>query len=250
MKLKDQIAIVTGGGSGIGQATCQLFAREGATVVVADIVPELASKVAAQIDAESGNAFPVTVDVTKREQVEAMITAVLEKYGRVNILVNNAANSKGNDILTIDEETWDFNLNLVLKSVYLCSKAVLPSMIENKRGAIVNVSSINGIGTHGMEPYSAGKAGVLNLTRNMATKYGHLNVRVNAISPGTVQTPHWDPIVKENPQIFEQISEWIPMERVGQPEDVAKAILFLASEEASWITGANLVVDGGMTAAR
>ena len=250
MKLNERIAIVTGGGSGIGRAIAHLFAQAGAQVVVADIDRNAAEATVAQIQSSGGSGSALAVDVTEREQVEAMAQRVYGKFERIDILVNNAANSKGNDILTIDEETWDFNLDLVLKSVYLCAKAVLPTMIEQGQGSIVNIASINGIGTHGMEAYSAGKAGVLNLTRNMATKYGHLNIRVNAISPGTVQTPHWAPVVAENPNIFEEISEWIPLERVGQPEDIAKAALFLVSDDASWITGTNLVVDGGMTAAR
>lgn len=251
MKLQDQVAIITGSGSGIGQAIAHLFASEGAHVIVADIAPELAAETVSQIKATHGYATAYTVDVTSGAQVQKMVTAVHNQLKRIDILVNNAANSRGNDILTIDEETWNFNLDLVLKSVFLCSKSLLPIMIEQQRGAIVNVASINGIGTHGMEAYSAGKAGVLNLTRNMATKYGHHNVRVNAISPGTVHTPHWEPMLKEHPTLLEEIGEeWIPLGRVGQPEDVAKAALFLASDDAAWITGSNLVVDGGMTATR
>ena len=250
MKLKNRIGIVTGGASGIGRAIAQLFAEEGATIIVADINSDLAAEAVVQIKQSGQNGIALTVDVTQRDEVEGMVHEVMTQFGQIDLLVNNAATSRGNDILTIDEETWDFNLDLVLKSVYLCSKAVLPGMVERQNGSILNIASINGVGTHGMEPYSAGKAGVLNLTRNMATKYGHLNIRVNAISPGTVQTPHWDPILAENSNILDEIAEWIPMERVGQPEDIARAALFLASDDAAWITGANLVVDGGMTAAR
>lgn len=247
MKLNNQIAVITGAGSGIGQAIAHLFAVEGAAVIVADKNLIAAQETATQI---GDLAHPLEVDVTQSDSVAKMAEYVEREFGRADILVNNAATSRGNDILEIDEETWDFNLDLVLKSVFLCSKALLPLMIERQKGAIVNISSINGIGTHGMEPYSAGKAGVLNLTRNMATKYGHLNVRVNAISPGTVKTPFWDPLLAENPTILDDIAEWIPLERVGQPEDIAKAALFLACDDAAWITGSNLVVDGGMTASR
>ncbi|MEM7800999.1 MAG: glucose 1-dehydrogenase [Chloroflexota bacterium] len=247
MKLNNQVAVITGGGSGIGQAITYLFATEGAIVIIADKNLAAAQMTAQQI---GDQAHALEVDVTQNESVSQMAEHIQREFGRVDILVNNAATSRGNDILEIDEETWDFNLDLVLKSVFFCSKALLPMMIEQKKGAIVNISSINGIGTHGMEPYSAAKAGVLNLTRNMATKYGHLNVRVNAISPGTVKTPFWDPLLAENPSILDDIAEWIPLERVGQPEDIAKAVLFLASDDAIWITGSNLVVDGGMTASR
>jgi len=249
MRFQDQVVIITGAGSGIGQATAQLFAAEGATVAVADIAPRLAAETVGLIESAGGRAKAYTVDVTKKQQVDELVAAVADTFSHIDVLVNNAANSSGNDILTIDEETWDFNLNLVLKSVFLCSKAVLPIMIEQKKGAIVNISSINGLNAHGMEPYSAGKAGVINLTKNMAAKYSHMNIRTNAISPGTVETPHWAPMLKENPGILDEIGEeWIPIGRVGQPEDVAKAALFLASDDAAWITGTNLVVDGGMSA--
>lgn len=250
MKLKEKVTIVTGGGSGIGQAIACLFAAEGAQVVVADIDAKRALETVGMIAADGGTATASTVDVTDGVQVNALAAEVVEKFGRIDILVNNAATSRGNDIMTIDEETWDFNLDLVLKSVYLCSKAVLPTMIERKQGVIINIGSVNGISTQGMEAYSAGKAGVVSLSRNMSTKYAHLNVRVNVISPGTVETPLWEPFLAENPDILDEISEWIPMGRVGQPDDIAKAALFLASDDASWITGANLVVDGGMTASR
>lgn len=138
--------------------------------------------------------------------------------------------------------------NVVLKGVYLCSKAVLPTMIEQKTGAIVNISSVNGLMGLSEEAYSAAKAGVINLTKNMALKYGQHNIRTNVICPGTIQTPIWQARLDNDPQIFDQLAAWYPLGRVGQPEDVAKAALFLASDDASWITGTVLTVDGGLTA--
>ena len=250
MKLQKQVALITGAGSGIGQAIAVGFAAAGALVGVADIDAEKAAATVRQIEAAGGQALSLTVDVTNSQQVAAMADTILAEFGQIDILVNNAANARGNDILTIDEETWDYNVNLALKSVYLCSRAVLPAMVQQQAGVILNIASINGVGTHGMEGYSAAKAGVINLTRNMATKYGHLNIRINALSPGTVATPLWDPVLKENPGVFDDISEWIPLGRVGQPEEIAQAALFLVAPDSSWITGANLVVDGGMTATR
>lgn len=250
MRLQDRVAIVTGGGSGIGQAIAHLFASEGAHVVVVDRVAERATATASHIETMGRQALAVTLDVTDSQAIQQMVAAVHDRFGQIDILVNNAAFSQGDDILTIDEATWDRNLDVVLKSVFLCSKAVLPTMIEQRRGAIINIASVNGISTFGEEAYSAGKAGVINLTRNMATKYGQYNVRVNVICPGTIQTPLWQPRLEADPQLFEKLADWYPLGRVGQPEDVAQAALYLASDAASWVTGISLVVDGGLLAAR
>ena len=248
MRLQDQVAIVTGGGSGIGEAIAMRFAQEGAQLVIADREPLRAGRVAAAIGAAGGHAIALTVDVANGESVQAMAAAALAHYGRVDILVNNAAISQGDDILTIDEATWDLNFAIVLKGVYLCSKAVLPGMLAQRKGAIVNIASVNGLTGLGEEPYSAAKAGVINLTRNMAIKYGQHNVRVNVICPGTIQTPIWAARVAEDPQIFDKLARWYPLGRVGQPEDVAKAALYLASDDAAWVTGTTLNVDGGLMA--
>ena len=248
MRLQDQVAIVTGGGSGIGEAIAMRFAQEGAQLVIADREPLRAGRVAAAIGAAGGHALALTVDVANGASVQAMATAALAHYGRVDILVNNAAISQGDDILTIDEATWDLNFAIVLKGVYLCAKAVLPGMLAQRKGAIVNIASVNGLTGLGEEPYSAAKAGVINLTRNMAIKYGQHNVRVNVICPGTIQTPIWAARVAEDPQIFDKLARWYPLGRVGQPEDVAKAALYLASDDAAWVTGTTLNVDGGLMA--
>ncbi|MGN6360502.1 MAG: SDR family oxidoreductase, partial [Thermomicrobiales bacterium] len=151
-------------------------------------------------------------------------------------------------IREIDEATWEFNLNVVLKSAFLCAKAVLPGMIARRRGAIVNIASVNGLAALGEEGYSAAKAGMISLTQNMAVKYGQYNVRANCICPGTIRTPIWQARVERDPQIFERLAKWYPLGRVGEPADIANAALFLASGEAAWVTGATLVVDGGLLA--
>ena len=250
MRLQDQVAIVTGAASGIGQAIAYLFADEGAHIVVVDRAAEGATATARHIESMGRQVLAVTADVTDNQDIQQKAAMVREGCLLIDILVNNAAFSEGDDILTIEEETWDRNLDVVLKSVFLCSKAVLPTMIAQQRGAIINIASVNGMSTFGEEAYSAGKAGVINLTRNMATKYGQHNVRVNVICPGTIQTPLWQPRVEADPQLFEKLADWYPLGRVGQPEDVAQAALYLASDAAAWVTGISLVVDGGLLAAR
>ena len=248
MKLADRVALVTGGGSGIGRAIAELFAREGACVVVADLFLDRAEETVGIIESNGGEAIAVEADVSQPAAVDSMAGRATERFGRVDILVNNAAVSRGDDVLEIDPALWDWNVAVVLKSVYLCSRAVLPGMLERRTGAIVNIASVNGLTALAEEPYSAAKAGVINLTKNMAVKYGQRGVRVNCISPGTVRTPIWQERLAQDPEIFDRLAKWYPLGRVGEPEDVARAALFLASDDAAWITGTNLVVDGGLLA--
>ena len=248
MRLQDRVAVVTGGGSGIGRAICLRFAREGAAVVTADWEEAHAQETVALIEAAGGAALAVRADVSREADVAALADAASARFGTVDILVNNAAISDGDDVRTIGVDQWDRNLAIVLKSVFLCTKAVLPGMIEQRRGSVVNIASVNGQAALGGEPYSAAKAGVINLTKNLAIKYGQYGVRANAIAPGTVQTPIWQARVAQVPDIFERLAAWYPLGRVGQPEDIANAALFLASDEASWITGTVLNVDGGLMA--
>jgi meso-butanediol dehydrogenase / (S,S)-butanediol dehydrogenase / diacetyl reductase len=248
VRLADTVAVVTGGGSGIGRSISERFAREGALVVVADIQRAGADETVDLISRNGGSAIAVETDVTDAGAVTALAAIALEQRGKVDILVNNAGGSFGDDILTIDDATWDRNLTLVLKSVYLCCRSLLPGMIDRGRGAIVNISSVNGLTGLGEEGYGAAKAGMINLTQNMAVKYGQFGVRANAICPGTIRTPIWGERLHRDPHVFETLAAWYPLGRVGEPEDVANAALFLASDEASWITGAVLTVDGGLTA--
>jgi NAD(P)-dependent dehydrogenase (short-subunit alcohol dehydrogenase family) len=250
MRLANRVALVTGGGSGIGQAICHLFAQEGAKIVAADRYLERAEATADAIRSAGGDALAVKADVANQGEVNAMAERALATYSKVDILVNNAGISLGSDILTIDEATWDFNIAVVLKSVYLCSKALLPNMIAGKKGAIINISSVNGLTGIGEEAYSAAKAAIINLTQNMAVRYGRFQVRANVICPGTIQTPIWGERVAKDPQVFTKLAKWYPLGRVGQPDDIAKAALFLASDDAAWVTGVTLNVDGGLMAGR
>jgi len=248
MRLPDTVALVTGGGSGIGRATSLRFAQEGAAVVVADRNLLGAEETVGQITAAGGRALAVEVDVADGVAVARMAAAAGAAFGRVDVLVNNAAISVGHDILTMSEATWDLNLAVVLKSAFLCSKALLPGMIARRRGAIVNIASVNGQTGLGEEAYGAAKAGMINLTQNMAVSYGAHNVRANVICPGSIRTPIWRERLAREPDVFARLAAWYPLGRVGEAEDVANAALFLASEEAAWITGAVLNVDGGLMA--
>jgi len=248
MRFEGRGVLVTGGGSGIGRSTCLRVAAEGARVAVVDLRAERAQETAQEIAASGGRAIALTADVSKSASVDNMAASAIDAFGPIDTLVNNAGIAAGDDILTFDESTWDLNLSVVLKSVFLVSRALLPAMIEAGSGTIVNVSSVNGLTGIGEEAYSAAKAGMINLTQNMAIKYGPRGVRVNVVCPGTVRTPIWDGVVADKPQIFDELTRWYPLGRVGEPEDIAAAILFLASSDASWITGQTLTVDGGLTA--
>ena len=248
MRLSKAVALVTGGGSGIGRAIGHRFAREGAKVVVADRVGERAETVAGEIVAAGGEALAVETDVTDRAAVGAMVERAVGRFGRVDVLVNNAGVSIGGDPVTMDEATWDLNFAVVLKGAFFCAQAVLPGMLERRRGVILNVASVNGLTGIGEEPYSAAKAGMVNLTQNLAIRYGDRGIRVNCVAPGTIRTPIWGERVARDPQVFDKLAAWYPLGRVGEPEDIANAALFLCSDEAAWITGATLPVDGGLLA--
>lgn len=248
MRFHDRVVVVTGAGSGIGRVIAQRFAGEGAKVAVVDWLPDRADAVTAEIASTGGRAVPVHADVSSRRDVERMVERVASELGPVDVLVNNAAIAEGDDVLQMDEATWDRDVAVVLRSVFLCCKAVLPSMIERRRGAIVNIASVNAIIALGNEAYSAAKAGMLNLTQGIAVRYGTHGIRCNAIAPGTIRTPIWQARIDRDPVVFQRLIKWYPLGRVGEPADIANAAMFLASDDASWITGAVLPVDGGLLA--
>ena len=248
MRLQDKRIIVTGAASGIGRAVAQRFADEGAIVALADLNREGAEQAAAQIVDGGGRARGFAVDVTDEVRVAEMVAAVEDAYGGIDVLVNNANNHPSDDLIEMAIADWDRDVGVTLRGPYLCLRAVLPGMIARGSGTIVNIASVNGLGFYGNEAYSAAKAGVISLTRSVAVRYGPSGVRANALAPGTVRTPAWQKRVEIDPDVFDKAARWYPTGRVGEPEDIANAALFLASDEAAWISGAVLPVDGGLTA--
>ncbi len=248
MRLEKQVAIVTGAGQGIGRAIALTLAREGATVVVNDIDLEKATKVAEEIKSQGGQALPVKADVSKGDEVNNLVEKTLESYKRVDILVNNAGIAKLTRLLELTEAEWDRTMNINIKGQFLCSKAVIAQMIKQERGKIVNIASLAAhIGAPGLAAYGASKGGVVQLTKALAVELGKYNIMVNAVSPGLTLTELIKSVVKDRPDFIEGIDR-IPLRRAAEPEDIANAVLFLASSDSDYITGQVIIVDGGLMA--
>jgi NAD(P)-dependent dehydrogenase (short-subunit alcohol dehydrogenase family) len=248
MRLADRTALITGSALGIGRAMATLFAAEGARVVVADRLGDVAEEVAAGLRAAGGQALAVTCDVTSAADVDDVVAQAEEAFEGVDVLVNNAYSCVGDSVVRMDEATWETDVRGTLTSAFLCSKRVLPGMVESGRGAIVSIASVNGLAYFGNEAYSAAKAGLISLTESIAVRYGSHGVRANAIAPGSIRSQAWEQRLEQEPDVLDRLVRWYPLGRIGTPEDVARAALFLASDEASWITGVCLRVDGGLLA--
>jgi NAD(P)-dependent dehydrogenase (short-subunit alcohol dehydrogenase family) len=253
MRLKGKVAIITGAGSGIGRATAKIFAQEGAKVVASDIFIEGCQETVNQIKTAGGEALMIKADVSKSNEVQEMIRETRENFGQINILFNNAGIELGSPITETSEEDWDRILNVNLKGIFLCSKYAIPEMIKSGGGSIINTASIAGlVGFNNLGAYNASKGGVITLTKNIAIDYAQYNIRVNCICPGAIETSMMDRLVEvwggDMEAIRQQFIALHPIGRLGKPEDIGYAALYLASDESSFVTGSALVVDGGYTA--
>ena len=244
MILKDQAALVTGGGSGIGEATAKLLAQNGAAVMVADWNEETARATAEAITAAGGKAGSVKCDVSDKSQAEAAVEATVEAFGRIDILINNAGITRDQSALKMEQSNWEQVLGVNLSGVFYCAQAAGKHMREQEYGRIVNASSVSSFGQFGQANYSATKAGVTAMTRTLAIEWGKYGITVNAIAPGFIKTAMTEAIPAE---MREGVAERIPVRRVGEPYDIARIYLFLASPESSFITGVLILADGGQT---
>jgi NAD(P)-dependent dehydrogenase (short-subunit alcohol dehydrogenase family) len=256
MRHADKVALVTGAGSGIGQSTALVLAREGAKLIVADINSKLGEETVERIEKRGAKALFVSMDVSDSEQVQRGIANGIRKFGRLDILVNNAGVAiPHGPIADVPEDTWDRILAINLKGNFLCSKYAIPHMVEGKKKgekAIVNIASVAGLfGEPNASAYCASKGGVIAFTRAIAMDCAPLGIRVNCICPGAVMTPlqkRWYATHKDPKRTREIYDRAYPLRRIAKPEEVGKLASFLASEEASFITGASFVIDGGMYA--
>lgn len=246
-RLKDRVAIITGGTSGIGEACVYFFSREGAQVVLAGRSEEKGEKIQAQVLQEGGRALFLRTDVSRAEDIKNLIQQTRERFQRIDVLINNAGIGQQTPLHLMEESEWDRVLDINLKSVFLCCKYTIPVMQEQKQGSIINMASILGlVGFRGAGAYNASKGGMRLLTRNLALEYAKDGIRVNTICPGFIETPMLE---KElDPETLKAMAQLHPLGRLGKPEEVAGAALYLASEESSFVTGTDIFVDGGYTA--
>ncbi len=244
MKLKDQVALITGSARGIGKEIAKSFAQEGARVIISDINKAAADETASEFRSSGFESLSVACDVTNSQNVEEMVNKILDKYSRIDILINNAGITKDNLLLRMSDADWDAVINTNLKGAFICTKVVSKFMLKAKKGKIISISSIIGImGNAGQANYAASKAGVIGLTKSVARELASRGITANAVAPGYIQTEMTE---KLNEKAREAIYKQIPVGKLGTPKDVANVCLFLASSDADYITGQTIVVDGGM----
>lgn len=250
IELSGKIALVTGGSSGIGRATSLLFAREGAKVVVSDVNVQGGEETVGMIEKRGGDAVFVKTDVSKAAEVEALIDKAVKTYGRLDCAANNAGvGPQMTTLLRYSEEEWDRTMDINLKGVWLCLKYQIPRMLEGGGGAIVNISSAAGlVGVRGCSAYTASKHGVIGLTKTAALEFAHKGVRVNAVCPGNTETPMLEEIIDRGSENRELMLAMQPQKRMGAPEEIAEAVIWLCSDAASFVTGHAMAVDGGVVA--
>ncbi|MBY3468709.1 SDR family oxidoreductase [Rhizobium laguerreae] len=246
MELQDKVCIVTGAGSGIGKATAKLFHDNGARVAIADVNGDAAKNAASEL---GGNAIGIPVDVSSSKDVEAMVATVMAKWGRIDVLINNAGFGMTGNVVSIAEEDWDRIMAVNVKGIFLCSKHVVPVMAAQGGGSIVNTTSYTAASAIAdRTAYVASKGAISSLTRAMALDHAKQGIRVNAVAPGTIDSPYLERILNQSPdpqKLREEFNARAAMNRMGLPEEVAEAMMFLASERSRFATGSIVTVDGG-----
>ena len=247
MTLTGKTVAITGADGGIGQALCRYFGAEGAKIAAIDRRPSVEG-FAERLRSEGFTAEFAVLDIGDAEAVARSFAALAGKLGGIDVLINNAGFSNHPTFARTDPAGWRDDVNGNLNGAYNCAHAVLPGMIEKRSGAIVNVGSVNGLAALGDPAYSAAKAGMISMTRSLALEYGRFGIRVNIVLPGTVRTPLWNERAAKDPNVLSTLARWYPLARIVEPIDVARAIGFLASDNAAAITGAALPVDCGLSA--
>jgi len=247
MRLKGKVAIVTGAGQGIGRMDALALAREGAKVVVLDVTDKIYD-VEKEIAASGGEALALKCDVSNEKSVKTAVKKTLDRYRRIDILINNAGVlGAKKSCVEIEEEMWRKTISVNLGGLFFCCKAVLPAMIKQKKGKIINMASIVGwtAGGYNVVDYAASKGGVIGVTRALAVEVGQYGIAVNAIAPGTIETPMTVGKESDLEKMAKNAEKYIPLGRIGEPEDVADLVVFLSSEESDYITGQVIILDGG-----
>ena len=250
-ELKNKVAIITGARRGMGRTHALALAKAKARIVVSDISQEDCEKVVEEIKKQGGEAMAVKCDVSKKEEVDEMVKKTMQKFGKIDILVNNAGIADFKPFLELSEGDWDKTLDINLKGYFLCAQAAAKEMVKQKSGIIINITSVAmgqvGIGFPNIVHYCASKGGIVGMTEALAVELAPYNIRINAIAPGLIETPMIES-VKQDSKTMEGMLARVPMRRIGKPEEVSNLVLFLASDESSYMTGSTVVIDGGWLA--